>query len=461
MEKFPLLTHRDPGDVVAWRHGRPVTVAAFLADVRRLSRLLPPGGHVFNACSDRYRFTVALAAALVSDRISLLPPSHSPETVRQMKQFAPDVFCIADKPSAIELPLLLYAGGDASGGAGDVRGEEGEVPMIPADRTLSYAFTSGSTGTPVAHRKTWGQMVRDVRAEAAVLALPAGAAPAAFVGSVPPQHMYGIESTVLLPLQSGAALSAAHPFYPADLCAALAEVPRPRVLVTTPVHLRALLQAGIAVPPLDLVLSATAPLSLELAIEAEQRLAAPLQEIYGATETGQIASRRSTQTRAWSLMEGISLSQRGERFWASGGHVVPETALSDLLELLPGREFLLQGRIGDLVNIAGKRNSMAYLNHQLLSIEGVVDCAFFMPADEVADGATRLAAFAVAPGMTVAALRGALRDRIDAIFMPRPLVLVPELPRDRNGKMTRATLDALVAAHGIGRGAGEGAAGES
>lgn len=450
MEMFPLLTHRNSGDVVAWRHGEPVAVSAFLTDVRRLARAFPAGGHVFNACSDRYHFAVALAAALVSDKVSLLPPSHSAETVRQMKQFAPDVFCVVDKPSAIGLPLVMCDDAALAAGA-TVDEEAAEIPLLPAERTMSYAFTSGSTGAPVAHRKTWGQMVRDVRAEADVLALPAGASPVNVVGSVAPQHMYGIESSVLLPMQSGGALSSAHPFYPADLCAALAEVPRPRVLVTTPVHLRALLQAGVEVPPLDLVLSATAPLSLELAIEAEKRLHAPLQEIYGATETGQIASRRSTQTRQWSLMKGITLSQRGDRFWASGGHVFPETPLADLLELLPGGDFLLQGRIGDLVNIAGKRNSIAYLNHQLLSVQGVTDGAFFMPADQAPDGATRLAAFAVAPGMDVAAVRTALREGIDAIFMPRPLVLVPELPRDSNGKLTRATLDALIASHGVAR----------
>ena len=453
MDSFPLLTHRRSDAVVAWRHGKPIVVSTFLADVRRLARALPPGGHVFNACSDRYHFTVALAAALVSNKISLLPPSHASETVRQLKQFAPDVFCIVDRAATIDLPLVMYDDA-ASGTSGGANSEAADIPMLPADRTMSYAFTSGSTGSPIAHQKSWGQMVRDVRAQAEVLVVPQDGSPFNVVGTVPPQHMYGIESTVLLPLQSGGALSAAHPFYPADLCAALAEVPRPRMLVTTPVHLRALLQAGVTVPPLDLVLSATAPLSIELAREAEERLHAPLQEIYGATETGQIASRRSTQTRQWSLMGGIALSQRGDRFWASGGHVFPEVPLADLLELLPGGNFLLQGRIGDLVNIAGKRNSIAYLNHQLLSIDGVTDGAFFMPADEAPDGATRLGAFAVAPELSVAAIRGALRERIDAAFMPRPLVLVADLPRDLNGKLTRATLDALIALHWAGRAAG-------
>lgn len=445
MDAFALVTHAALDEVLAWRQGQPVTVAQFLGDVARLADALPAGRHVFNACTDRYRFTVALAAALVTDRVSLLPPSHTPETVRQMRAFAPDVFCVADSALAIDLPVFMFDEA-AVPLATAARFAGARIPSIPAERVLAFVFTSGSTGTPAAHRKTWGQMVLDVRAEAAALVLPEGARPQV-VATVPPQHMYGIESTVLLPLQSGGALCAGHPFYPADICAALAEVPRPRVLVTTPVHLRALLAAGVAVPPLDLLLSATAPLSAELAASAQARLGAPLQEIYGSTETGQIATRRSAQSPHWTLLPQISLRRRGDRHWACGGHVDPETPLGDAIELLPDGRFLLHGRIGDLVNIAGKRNSLAYLNHQLLAVPGVVDGAFYMPAEEVADGVTRLAAFAVAPGLSEAALRSALRERIDPVFMPRPLVLLESLPREPTGKLTRETIDRLAEAH--------------
>ena len=75
--------------------------------------------------------------------------------------------------------------------------------------------------------------------------------------------MYGFESTVLLALLSGNAFSAERPFYPADIAAAIAAVPQPRALVTTPVHLRALLASAIDLPPLDLIVSATAPLGQE------------------------------------------------------------------------------------------------------------------------------------------------------------------------------------------------------
>ena len=133
------------------------------------------------------------------------------------------------------------------------------VPQIPPAQLAAIVFTSGSTGTPLPYKKTWGRLARCVRDGAARLGLLDGRSHT-LIGTVPPQHMYGFESTVLLALLSGNAFTAERPFYPADICAAIAAAPRPRALVSTPIHLRALLAAGIDLPPLDLIVSATAPL---------------------------------------------------------------------------------------------------------------------------------------------------------------------------------------------------------
>jgi acyl-coenzyme A synthetase/AMP-(fatty) acid ligase len=97
-----------------------------------------------------------------------------------------------------------------------------------------------------------------------------------------------------------------------------------------------------------------------------------------------------------------------------------------------------------MVNIAGKRNSLRYLDHQLLSIPGVEDGVFYMPDEEAADGVTRLTAFAVAPGLTAREIVSALRERLDAAFVPRPLYLVESLPRMLTGKIPREALRALA-----------------
>jgi acyl-coenzyme A synthetase/AMP-(fatty) acid ligase len=125
------------------------------------------------------------------------------------------------------------------------------------------------------------------------------------------------------------------------------------------------------------------------------------------------------------------------------------TPLCDVIEILNDGEFLLHGRTADLVNVAGKRSSFAYLNAQLNAIPGVVDGAFFLRTADPAGsaGVARLAAAVVAPALTAPQLMDALRQRIDPAFLPRPLLMVDELPRNATGKLPHHALQALAARH--------------
>ena len=442
MSALPLLTHTSPDSIIAWRADGAVTLRQFLAEVSQLVARFPAGRHLLNMCSDRYRFSVGLAAAIVAGKVSLLPSTHTPEVVRQIKAFAPDVFCLTDSDRcAVDLPQLRYPAMDV-----DQAGAFA-IPQIDSQQRIAVVFTSGSTGVPQPHPKSWGALVGSVQAEALRLGL-LHATPCTLVGTVPPQHMYGFESTVLMAWLSGNALSHAQPFYPADICQALAAVPAPRVLVSSPLHLRALLDAGLALPEVTLAVSATAPLSAQLALDIEARCHAPLMEIYGSTETGLIATRRPTQSAEWQLLPGIKLSVEEGGVCASGGHVESPTAMNDRIEPLSDERFLLHGRIADLVNIAGKRHSLASLDHLLTTLPGVVDGAFYMPDETRPDHVTRLAACVVAPGVEASTLLAALRERIDPVFLPRPLLLVDALPRNSTGKLPRAALQALLQTHG-------------
>lgn len=439
---LPLFTHEGPDSIVAWRDHRPIDARRFLADVRELAERLPTGRHVLNLCADRYRFTVGFAASLVAGKCSLLPPALAPAVIRQLHAFAPDAFCLTDDADCtLDLPLLLYRDGGADIGSGDWL-----VPRIDPGQLAAYIFTSGSTGIPVPHRKTWGRLVRCVQLEAAQLS-PLQSPGSAILGTVPPQHMYGFESTVMLPLQSGAALGAARPFFPADIAAELDRIPRPRILITTPVHLRSLIAADIVLPALDLIVSATAMLPSALARQVEQRYDVPLLEIYGSTETGEIAARRTAKEEQWRLWPDVRLEIIEGRCWAQGGHVEQAIALADEIELRGPDRFLLHGRTADLVNIAGRRSSLGYLNHQLNDIPGVIDGAFFVREDDhnPVAGISRLAALVVAPGLDPAEILRQLRERIDPVFLPRPLLQVESLPRNETGKLPRQILHALVA----------------
>lgn len=446
MKRLPLFS-RGSDETFAWRPEGPVSVGQFLAAARWLSRQLPPGDWLLNMCEDRYRFAVGFVAGLLAGKTSLQPSSLSPETLRRIAADYPGTLHLSDGNSdeldtgglpRLDFPALPALAADA------------DIPAIDAEQVVAILFTSGSTGLPQAQRKRWGKLVDNARAGAAALGLDAR--PHTIVGTVPIQHSYGFESTFLLALQAGCAVCADKPFFPQDIAAALAAAPRPRLLVTTPFHLSALLAAEIPLPPVDLLLSATAPLSAELAELAERRCGSRVREIYGTTESGQLATRRTVDGPAWRALPGVVLTQEDGNTFASGGHLETRVALGDIIELQPDGSFLLRGRHADLINLAGKRTSLAYLNHQIGAVPGVVDATFFLPdeaneANEMAHGVTRLAAFVVAPTLSRPQLLAALRQRIDPIFLPRPLVFLDALPRNDTGKLPRSALQALYAAH--------------
>jgi len=155
-------------------------------------------------------------------------------------------------------------------------------------------------------------------------------------------------------------------------------------------------------------------------------------------------------------MQGVTLQTQTGQTLARGGQLDAPVALGDLIELHDATTFTLRGRSSDLVKIAGKRGSLAALNTELSRLPGVLDCAFWL---RDSPGEQRVAAFAVAPGLAVPQIIAQLRQRLDSVFLPRPLVLVDALPRDRTGKLSQETVRELAARHGLAAAGADGAAG--
>lgn len=440
MPRLPLTSH---GASSAIAHGPDgaISVAQFHDDVSRLAAQLPAGKHALNTCQDRYLFMVGLGACLVSNRITLMPSTFTPDTLRRIQERYPDVFCLHDGAS----PAAGIPGCALPSASPRPIKKPVPAPTIDANQVAAIVFTSGSTGEPTAHVKRWGRLCINAAAESQRL----GAAGLTIAATVPAQHMYGFESSVLLALQGGASLWRPKPFYPADIAAAVDAMPRPRMLVTTPFHLTTMVTAGVTMPPGDLLLCATAPLSRELAAQAEQAFGCPLIEIYGCTESGQVASRRTTDSLAWQLLPGLSMHEEGGVAEVFGGHVEGRVQLSDQIEQLDAEHFRLGGRHADMVNVAGKRTSLAALNAHLTSIDGVLDGCFLVPdADHAApsDSVRRLVAIVVAPTLNATQLRQMLRQRIDPAFLPRPVYKVDKLPRNATGKLVASEITALYQA---------------
>ena len=157
-----------------------------------------------------------------------------------------------------------------------------------------------------------------------------------------------------------------------------------------------------------------------------------------------VASRPDAQTRRQSA-PSVSIGSLPASF-AGTLPCADCPGIRDQINLLPDHAFHLSGRNADLVEIAGKRASLADLTRRLLALPGVID-AVALQLDELDScGIRRIAALVVAPARSESSLLDDLRLAIDPVFLPRPLRLVTALPLLRLGppRRTRDVHDASV-----------------
>ena len=425
-------------DVLVWRATGPLNRTQILREAAVIAAQFPAGTHLVNLCEQRESFLLVFAAAVLSGRTQLMPATRGEAALAELSADYPDGFCVTDT-DVQRWRAAPHAPGP-------------ERDLVPADaeRLVLVGFTSGSTGKSKPHAKRWRALDASARLNSAAIRAALEISPdasASIIGTVPAHHMYGIELTVLLPLFSGMSVHAERPLFPADVARVLSQPARPRVLVSTPLHLRALAESGLEFPELDLIVSATAPLDSALTRIIEAQLRAPLLEMFGSTETGVIATRQTAQLEEWRLYDGVTLEPTAESTLVSAQWFERTQQLQDVLELRDLTGFVLRGRNSDLVEVAGKRASLSDITRRLCAVEGVEDAVAFQPGGAASGVANRVAAVVVSRGVSARDIANQLAAELDAVFIPRPLVLVDRIPRDPVGKVSRAQLLELTRRH--------------
>jgi acyl-coenzyme A synthetase/AMP-(fatty) acid ligase len=430
VETLPLFLSSEAQRPIAWRRGAPVLLAEFRSHVASVVARLPKPpapAAMINLCEDRYKFLVAYAAALSVGHTVLLPSSRADQVVADVAAANAGSYRIDD--NAVDAALAQPSTDSIN-------------ERIPADTTVMIGYTSGSTGQPKTFPKLWrtvnGSNARNAQSIRAAIADKTSTVWA--LATVPPQHMYGMEMSVLLPLLGDMAVHAGRPLFPADIAAALAEIPRPRVLISTPVHLRAIVGSDQQFPEVDAIVSATAPLDQSLAAAVTAKLGGELVEMFGSTETCVFASRLTAGEAQWRLYEGVQLEPRDDGTLVNAPWFVEPVLLQDMVELQPGNRFVVRGRSSDMIEVAGKRASLTDLTKRLLTIPGVQEAAVFQPDADAVGTIRRVAALVVAPTLTAREVLDQLAAGVDSAFLPRPLLIVDSLPRNELGKLPRENL---------------------
>ena len=168
-----------------------------------------------------------------------------------------------------------------------------------------------------------------------------------------------------------------------------------------------------------------------------------------------LAAERGNRTlllireKMWSLMTSQEQQRAlalGEDFYTRFGDEIAKPRVEGLMRAF-ARD-MTGSRLGyrnQMIEIAGKRASLGDLSRRLLAIAGVRDGVVFQLDPCPRTGVARIAALAVvAPGVSEADVQSALREHVDAVFLPRPLRFVDALPRNETGKLPRAALAEML-----------------
>jgi acyl-coenzyme A synthetase/AMP-(fatty) acid ligase len=417
--------------------GKLITRGNLWFDLGEMARRLPDRSYVFNLCENRYLFCLVLLAAASRGQVCLLPPSSQMAVIREIFDDYPGSYVASERTP--NLPGLEWFTVEAP------RSEDTAMePRFDWNRIAVIAFTSGSTGKPKPCPHNLATF--RISANMAVSSLGFGQQQLLMVSTTPPQHMYGLETSVFWPLFSSLILYDGHPFFPEDIRRVVETAPSPVVLATTPTHLRSMTKASGSWANLGGVLSATEALSEQLARETDAVLGQSPREIYGSTETLSFASREILRESLWQPYASSRLIQEGTGLsYLESPHLQAPALLQDTFRIEADGRFAVLGRDIDMVKIGGKRASLAELNQRLKDIAGVEDGFCFVQKGGIGEG--RLAAVVVSRLNKQGVWEG-LQPYVDSVFLPRKIYFVDSIPRNEVGKLPKAEIEKLLAGLG-------------
>jgi acyl-coenzyme A synthetase/AMP-(fatty) acid ligase len=417
----------------------------FLYQAVSLSKQLPDHQYAINLCTDRYFFSLAFLAVLLKQQTNLLPPNNAPQSIRELSADYTDHYLLGDDDNTHQYPRYHSVSVPQNPSMESIIEDIHKLSITP-DHLAAIAFTSGSTGKAKPTYKYWWQLVKET--ERTVRRFQShGEPPQGVIATVPPQHIYGLQTTILFPLLGKSVLVSGATFFPNDIKETLENTAFPAILITTPIHLKTCIQSGLSFPDIDMIISATAPLDYQIAESSETLFNCPVMEIFGSTETGVIASRRTIKGSTWLLFDQVKARQEESgTFSIKGPHHGEWIELNDHLKIIDDQHFELIGRHSDMIKIAGKRASLSDLSIKLNSIEGVVDGVIFQKESNTS-GIDRLTALVIAPELSTNQISHALKQMIDPVFLPRPIIKVDQLPRNKTGKLPYLELQKLYLEH--------------
>jgi acyl-coenzyme A synthetase/AMP-(fatty) acid ligase len=334
--------------------------------------------------------------------------------------------------------------------------ESGQMPPavpLPPDECVHLKLTSGTTGLPRLIAFTAGQLMADASQIVSMMGLRPDWPN---LGVISMAHSYGFSNLVLPLLLHGIPLILAPAPLPEIIRNAAAQESG-ITLAAVPALWRTWHEANCIPAHVKLAVCAGAPLPPALEQSIFERNGLKVHNFYGASECGGIAYDATSEPRtdaslAGAPMPGVELSLNeqnclrvsspavGRTYWpeAADSLRAGQYQSSDLAELKDGLVYL-RGRLGDQINLAGRKVSPETIERALLLHPGVRECVVFgVPSADESRIETIVAL--VAGDAPETQLKKFLLQTLPAWQVPRAWRFVKALPVGPRGKISRAEL---------------------
>jgi acyl-CoA synthetase (AMP-forming)/AMP-acid ligase II len=336
--------------------------------------------------------------------------------------------------------------------------EPGQAPPAvppPPPGIAHLKLTSGTTGAPRCVAFTAAQLAADADAIVATMGLSPEQPD---LGVISLAHSYGFSNLVLPLLLHGIPMV----LVPSPLPAAVAEAARslgdvPLALPAVPAMWRAWHEAGAIPRTVRLAIAAGAPLPLALEHDVFADRGLKLHNFLGASECGGIAydageTPRTDAAAAGHPMRGVELGRDedgclvvrgpavGDGYWPSRDERLAGGVYrtQDRAEFDATGGVLLRGRVGDLVNVAGRKVEPEAVEAELRRHPAVGECLVFGVPEAGGRGESLVAVIELRTPATEQELRAHLLGRLPAWQTPRAWRFVPSLAPSQRGKLSRA-----------------------
>jgi long-chain acyl-CoA synthetase len=345
----------------------------------------------------------------------------------------------------------------------EISPRDGAAPLAHTERIPLVKLTSGSSGLPKGILTSEANLVADCRNICSSMDIRESDLN---LGAIPFSHSYGFSNVVTPLLLQGTPVVATNQYLPLSLleianrfgCTVFPGIP----MIFD--HLARTPRSDGSFESVRTFLSAGAPLREHVSRAFRERFGAQIHSFYGCSECGGIAyDREGASVERGSVgtpMEGVAieiepdtgrvvvLSDAVAHGYAFGSEeedwrFVGRRYTTDDLARLDARAGLeLTGRIGDVLNVAGKKVNPREVEQVILQMPAVREAKVYGESAG-ARGVVVAVAIVGDPGLTRDSIREFCRAHLSSWKVPRVIKILDQLPLDERGKIKKTLLAEL------------------